>query len=61
MTNGIGIGFDATVPFAGKWAFERPHYLVDKIDLRKWFSQAQIAKVQALQSDYAKVLAQSGA
>ncbi len=52
-----GFGFDATAPFAGKWAFERPHYLVDKVNLRKWFTQAQIDAVQALQSDYAKVVA----
>ena len=55
-----GLAIDATVPFGAKWRFERPHYPVDKIDLSKWFSEAEIAATRAMQSDYAKVLARMG-
>ncbi len=52
-----GIGLDATTPFRSKWSFERVQFPVDKVDLRKWFAEEQIAAVQRLQSEYAKVLA----
>jgi 4-hydroxy-3-polyprenylbenzoate decarboxylase len=55
-----GIGIDATVPFEAKWALERAHYPVDKVDLRKWFSEEDIAKVKTMQHDYAKYLAKTG-
>ncbi len=55
-----GMGFDATVPFGARERFERAHYPVDKIDLSKWFSEAQIASVKASQSDYVKFLAATG-
>lgn len=54
-----GMGIDATVPFSGKWNFERAKYPVDRIDLKKWLSPKEIAKAQAMQSEYAKVLARS--
>jgi 3-polyprenyl-4-hydroxybenzoate decarboxylase len=56
-----GIGIDATVPFDSKEEFRRSHYPVDKVDLRKWFSEEEIAAVQASQDEYAKVLARLGA
>jgi 4-hydroxy-3-polyprenylbenzoate decarboxylase len=55
-----GIGVDATVPFEAKWALERAHYPVDKVDLRKWFSEEDIAKARAMQHDYARMLATTG-
>ncbi len=55
-----GIGIDATVPLAAKWRFERAHYPSDKVNLNKWLSEADIARVQALQTDYAKLLARTG-
>jgi 4-hydroxy-3-polyprenylbenzoate decarboxylase len=56
-----GIGIDATVPFEFKGEFTRSHYPVDRIDLRRWFSEEQIATVTASQDEYAKVLARTGA
>lgn len=56
-----GIGIDATVPFHLKGEFKRSHYPVDIIDLKKWFSEEEIAAVEATQDEYAKVLARTGA
>lgn len=55
-----GMAFDATVPFADKWNFERSHHPVDKIDLKKWVSDKDINRIQSMQSDYAKVMAKMG-
>jgi 4-hydroxy-3-polyprenylbenzoate decarboxylase len=55
-----GIGIDATVPFAARWRFERAHYPSDRVDLTKWLSEADIARVRAIQTDYAKLLAKTG-
>ncbi len=55
-----GIGFDATVPLESKWRFQRPSHPVDRIDLRKWFSEEDIAAARALQCEYARVLADTG-
>ncbi|MFC2008209.1 UbiD family decarboxylase domain-containing protein [Chloroflexota bacterium] len=55
-----GIGIDATLPFAAKWRFERADYPSDKIDLSKWLSPGDIARVRAVQTDYAKLLARTG-
>jgi len=55
-----GVGFDATIPWSERDLFERAHYPSDTIDLRKWISEEQIKAAQALQSDYAKLLAKTG-
>jgi 4-hydroxy-3-polyprenylbenzoate decarboxylase len=55
-----GIGIDATMPFAAKWRFERAHYPSEGVDLSKWLPLADIARVRALQTDYAKLLARTG-
>jgi 4-hydroxy-3-polyprenylbenzoate decarboxylase len=55
-----GTCIDATVSFFQKDKFERAHYPVDKIDLRKWFSEEEIKSVRAIQCEYAKVLAKRG-
>jgi len=55
-----GIGLDATLPFRFRDAFERAHYPIERVDLKKWFSEEQISKVRALQSEYAKSLASRG-
>lgn len=57
---GGGIGMDATVPFEAKWGFERGVYPVDRIDLRKWFSEEEISGVRAIQDEYAKLLSKTG-
>lgn len=56
-----GIGIDATVPFQAKSEFTRSHYPVERIDLRKWFSEKEIESVKAIQDEYAKLLARTGA
>lgn len=55
-----GIGFDATVPVSAKRHFERAHYPVDKVDLRKWFSDWDLAKARVMQDEYGKVLGTNG-
>jgi 4-hydroxy-3-polyprenylbenzoate decarboxylase len=55
-----GMAFDATVPFNRAINFTRPHYPVDKIDLKKWFTEEQLEKVRCMQTDYAKSLAKTG-
>ncbi len=55
-----GIGLDATVPFDGKWNFERSKHPVDKVDLRKFFSAEDLARMKAMQSQYARVMAKRG-
>lgn len=59
-TGGGGIAFDATAPYTLKGQFKRAHYPADRIELKKWFSEAQIASIQAQQSDYARHLGKIG-
>ena len=52
---------DATVPFSFKDVFERPAYPMDRVgDLRKWFSEEDLAWARSQQNDYARFLARSG-
>ena len=55
-----GVAFDATKPFNMAWRFERPHYPVDKVDLKKWFTEEQIKHARSIQTEYAKTLAKRG-
>ncbi len=55
-----GIGIDATVPMDKKWHFERAHYPSDLVDLKKWLKPEEIARIQASQSEYAKLMARIG-
>ena len=55
-----GIAIDATKPFNDAWRFERGHYPSDMIDLRKWLTDEQIAKVQLQQSEYARLCSRRG-
>jgi hypothetical protein len=48
------------VPFVYKEAFERARYDVELVDLRKWFSDEQIARAKATQEGYAKWMAERG-
>jgi 4-hydroxy-3-polyprenylbenzoate decarboxylase len=57
---GGGLAIDATVPFLEKGRFERAQFAVDKADLKKWFSEAEVSAIRAQQSEYAKCLAQRG-
>lgn len=55
-----GLGIDATRLFALKDEFKRAHYPVDRIDLRKWFTEEQISAVRQQQCEYARFLAAIG-
>jgi len=57
---GEGIGLDATAPCDARTTFTRAHYPSDQVDLRRWFSEAQIAEIRARQSDYARLMARLG-
>ncbi len=58
--NEAGVGIDATVPLAAKHHFERAHYPVDKVDLSRWFSKADLVKARSQQMEYGKVLGLNG-
>jgi 4-hydroxy-3-polyprenylbenzoate decarboxylase len=55
-----GVAFDATKPFNEAWRFERGRYPSDKVDLKKWLTEEQIAAVRAQQSEYARTCAKRG-
>ncbi|MDF9410057.1 UbiD family decarboxylase [Pelotomaculum isophthalicicum JI] len=54
------IALDATVPYRYVDAFEKAKYPVELVDLKKWFSEDQIAKGKATQGEYAKLFARTG-
>lgn len=55
-----GVAFDATKPFNRAWRFERPHYPVDRVDLKKWLTEEELRNIQLQQTEYAKTLAKRG-
>jgi 4-hydroxy-3-polyprenylbenzoate decarboxylase len=55
-----GMAIDATRPFVHKEAFERARYEVQLVDLKKFYTDAQIAKAKESQRDYAKFMADRG-
>lgn len=55
-----GIGIDATVPFDKKGAFKTGKYPVDKVDLKKHFSEDDLKAIRMMQSDYGKLQAKRG-
>lgn len=55
-----GLAIDTTIPFSQKGKVKRAHYAVDKIDLKKWLPEAQIAAIRASQSEYARLLSSKG-
>lgn len=55
-----GVAFDATKPFNIISKFERPRYPVDKVDLKKWFTEDQLKTIRSMQTEYAKTLAKKG-
>ena len=54
------MGLDATKPFNDAWRFERGPYPSNKVDLKKWLTEEQVAAVRAQQSDYARTCAKHG-
>ena len=55
-----GMGIDATVPFGYESDFMRPVYPVDKIDLKKWFSEKDIQNAKARMQGWVHSLARTG-
>ena len=55
-----GMGIDATVPFGYEQDFHRPAYPVDKVDPKKFFSDADIAKAKERMRGWVEVLARTG-
>ncbi|MBW1824765.1 MAG: UbiD family decarboxylase [Deltaproteobacteria bacterium] len=55
-------GIDATIPFGHplKVVFKQGKYPIDQIDLKKWFTDEQIADAQGRMCEYAKVIAKRG-
>ncbi len=60
LNNTRGLGIYATIPFKLKDWFERAKYPSFKVDLEKFVSDKDIARVRTIQSDYAKRLAKIG-
>lgn len=60
VTHGTGLIIDTTAPYALKANFERPKYPVDRIDLRKWLNEEQIASIRERQSEYARMVSEMG-
>jgi 4-hydroxy-3-polyprenylbenzoate decarboxylase len=54
------LAIDATRPFIHRDAFRRASYEVDLVDLKKFYTEAEIAKAKATQTDYAKFMADRG-
>jgi 4-hydroxy-3-polyprenylbenzoate decarboxylase len=55
-----GMGIDATVPFGYESDFMRPVYPVDKIDLKKWFSDKDIQNAKSRMQGWVHSLARTG-
>jgi 4-hydroxy-3-polyprenylbenzoate decarboxylase len=55
-----GMAIDATRPFIYKEAFERARYEVQMVDLKKFYTEAEIARAKESQKDYAKFMADRG-
>ena len=55
-----GMGIDATMPFGYETDFARPIYPVDRVDLKKWFSDAEIARGKSVMRGWVEVLARTG-
>jgi UbiD family decarboxylase len=55
-----GMGIDATLPYGYETDFARPLYPIDRVELSRWFSQADIDRGQSLMHGWVEVLARSG-
>jgi len=55
-----GMGFDATVPFGYEQDFHRPVYAVEKVDPNKWFSKAEVTRIQSYMHGWVESLARTG-
>jgi 4-hydroxy-3-polyprenylbenzoate decarboxylase len=55
-----GMGIDATVPFGYESDFMRPVYPVDRIDLKKWFTEKDIQNAKSRMQGWVHSLARTG-
>ena len=55
-----GMGIDATVPFGYESDFLRPVYPVDRVDLKKWFSDKDLQNAKARMKGWVHSLARTG-
>lgn len=55
-----GLAIDATIPFGTAERFERPRYAVGDVDLREWFGDDVVARVDQEQRGWIRRLARSG-
>ena len=55
-----GMGIDATVPFGYESDFKRPVYPVERVDLKKWFSDKDIQNAKARMHGWVHSLARTG-
>jgi 4-hydroxy-3-polyprenylbenzoate decarboxylase len=55
-----GMGIDATMPFGYETDFHRPVYPVDRVDLKKWFSDKDIVRAKSLMRGWVESLARTG-
>jgi gallate decarboxylase subunit C len=51
---------DATLPYGYESDFARPVYPVDRVDLSRWFSAAQLERGRAMMNGWVEVLARTG-
>jgi len=55
-----GMGIDATVPFGYESDFMRPVYPVDRVDLKKWFTEKDIQNAKSRMHGWVHSLARTG-
>ena len=55
-----GMAIDATMPFGLEQDFHRPVYPIDKVELEKFFTEAQIKKGKSFMSGWVEVLSRTG-
>ena len=55
-----GMGIDATVPYGFEQDFHRPVYPVDRVEPRRFFSDADIARAKSRMHGWVEVLARTG-
>jgi hypothetical protein len=54
------VGLDATVAFGNRGLFERAKFPSTDYDLEKWIPESKLSAARAMQSDFAKLLGQTG-
>jgi len=55
-----GMGIDATLPFGYEKDFQRPVYPIDRVDLKKWFTEDEIERAKSRMHGWVESLARTG-